>query len=93
MLTASEINQLIVAFKKVFPTREEVILKTDFDGVLDNALDGIRTTLRQHTTWIEKCVTSIDKMQKELSMANYRLYEHDRWITKAAEKIKVAYKH
>lgn len=83
MFTIEELNQLtdylVVAFKDIFATKEDISDLKDSFNSLQMSVDGIA---RNHL-----------KMDQESIIQTYRMQQAENWIDKAAPKIGIEFGH
>ena len=79
MLTDNDIQKLI----DVFPTREEVVEKEEFESFKGEVKQGFSDML----TAVDNLVNQTEKYHQEMKMFGYKVDRHEKWILQLAEKI------
>lgn len=81
MLTDKDIKKLI----EVFPTREEVALKSDFED--------LRKDFSKLQTSVDRFVKRADDYFQEMKMLSHKVDRHEKWILQLAQKVGVELEH
>lgn len=75
MLDDKDIQKLI----EVFPTKDEVVTKADFED--------LRADFRELQNSVDAYASKVDTYSQEMIMLSHKVDRHDKWITQIAGKL------